>query len=106
MNTNGEENNLAQETKEFSLRCFIVLLTTIYFFLAYKIIGKRISFIIKKYNINNMFINILGEINIFNTIIVMIGLYFIYYIGKNILSHIFKQQFEITNLKSFLIDSF
>ena len=105
MNTN-KENDIIEESKKFTLRCFIVLITTIYFFLAYKIISKKINFLINKYNFNNLFSNIFGETNLLNTLFVMILLYFIYYVAKKILSYIFKENFDIKNLTDFFINSF
>ena len=103
---NDKEINLVEESKIFTLRCFIVIITTIYFFIAYKIINKRISYLLNIYDVKNIFSNLFGEINILNTIFVMILLYFFYFIGKKLLSYIFKENFEITNLTTFFVDSF
>ncbi len=107
---NGNKNEIVddviQETKEFTLRSVIVLITTIYFFLAYKIISKRISYLITKYDVTNMFSSYFGEISIFNTLILMLIIYFVYYIGKKILSYIFKENFDIKDLGKFFMRSF
>ena len=107
---NNDNNEIAEdiikESKTFTLRCFIVIITTIYFFVAYKIISKRLSYLLNKHNVENFFSSFLGEINIFNTFIIMIFIYLVYYIGKKVLSKIFKQNFEITDLTQFFLKSF
>lgn len=63
--------------KNFIVNSVSSILILIFIYFSYKLIKDRIDYLYDKYDINNYFIKWFGEINIFNTLLILLVLYFI-----------------------------
>ena len=88
-------NNYYKEIIEnYPIKTFLSSLVIVFFYFSLKVIKYRADFLYKKYKVDEFFIKTFGKINIFNTILIIIILYSIYYYSKAIIYNIFGKEVD------------
>ena len=80
--------------ENYPIKTFLSSLVIVFFYFSLKVIKYRADFLYKKYKVDEFFIKTFGKINIFNTILIIIILYSIYYFSKAIIYNIFGKEVD------------